>query len=127
MSDIDAAPPSLDGILSLKGVIEVAEEDEREEDRLAAEAAIIAGFNAALADMLAMRTAEGATLGTLLNKRLDEIAALTKKAEAAPGRKPEAIKARLAEQVATLLEASGRFDADSRIPLRDEPEECKGS
>ena len=29
-----------------------------------------------------------------------------------PGRKPEAIKARLAEQVATLLSASQRFDAD---------------
>ncbi len=31
---------------------------------------------------------------------------------AAPGRKPEAIKARLAEQVATLLSASERFDSD---------------
>ena len=30
----------------------------------------------------------------------------------APGRKPEAIKARLAEQVATLLAASQRFDSD---------------
>ena len=30
----------------------------------------------------------------------------------APGRKPEAIKARLAEQVATLLSASERFDSD---------------
>jgi uncharacterized protein YicC (UPF0701 family) len=34
------------------------------------------------------------------------------RAEAAPGRKPEAIKARLAEQIATLLEASQRFDPD---------------
>src|SRR5215467_1666634 len=35
---VDAAPPSLDGILSLKGVIEVADEDEREDDHRAAEA-----------------------------------------------------------------------------------------
>ena len=35
---------ALDGILSLKGVIEIIEEDEREEDHRAAEAAIIAGF-----------------------------------------------------------------------------------
>ena len=34
------------------------------------------------------------------------------RAEKAPGRKPEAIKARLAEQVATLLSASERFDSD---------------
>ena len=44
--------------------------------------------------------------------RLAEIAALAARAEAAPGRRPEAIKARLAEQVATLLAASDRFDAD---------------
>ena len=109
---VDASPPTLDGILSLKGVIEVTEEDEREEDRRAAEAAIISGFDRLLADLVAMRREEGATLGRLLSARLDEIAALAARAEAAPGRKPEAIKARLAEQVETLLSASQRFDSD---------------
>ena len=109
---VDAAPPSLDGILCLKGVIEVTEEDEREEDHRAAEAAIIAGFEQAVASLVAMRGAEGATLGRLLSTRLDEIAALAERAEKAPGRKPEAIKARLAEQVATLLSATERFDSD---------------
>jgi uncharacterized protein (TIGR00255 family) len=109
---VEAAPPTLDGILSLKGVIEVIEEDEREEDHRAAEAAILSGFDKALADLVAMRREEGATLGRLLSTRLDEIAALASRAEAAPGRKPEAIKARLAEQVATLLSASARFDSD---------------
>jgi uncharacterized protein (TIGR00255 family) len=109
---VGANRPTLDGILALKGVIEIVEEDERPEDRRAAEAAIIAGFNKTLADLVAMRRAEGATLGRLLLARLDEIAALAARAEAAPGRKPEAIKARLAEQVATLLSASQRFDSD---------------
>jgi uncharacterized protein (TIGR00255 family) len=109
---VEAAPASLDGILSLKGVIEVTEEDEREEDHRAAETAIIAGFEQALASLVAMRRAEGATLGRLLTARLDEIAELAARAEKAPGRKPEAIKARLAEQVATLLSASERFDSD---------------
>ncbi len=109
---VEAAPPSLDGILSLKGVIEVTEEDEREEDRRAAETAIVAGFDKALADLLAMRGEEGATLGRLLSERLEEIASLAARAEKAPGRKPEAIKARLKEQVATLLSASERFDSD---------------
>jgi uncharacterized protein (TIGR00255 family) len=109
---VEASPPTLDGILALKGVIEVTEEDEREEDRRAAEAAIISGFDRLLADLVAMRREEGATLGRLLSARLDEIAALAARAEAAPGRKPEAIKARLAEQVATLLSASQRFDSD---------------
>jgi len=109
---VEAAPATLDGILALKGVIEVTEEDEREEDRRAAETAILKGFEQALADLLAMRQAEGATLGRLLSARLSEIATLAARAEAAPGRKPEAIKVRLAEQVAMLLSASQRFDSD---------------
>ena len=55
---------------------------------------------------------EGMTLGQILIQRMDEIEKLAKKAEAAPGRKPEAIRARLAEQVAALLETSERFDSD---------------
>jgi uncharacterized protein (TIGR00255 family) len=109
---IDAAPPGLDGILALKGVIEVTDADESESERRAAESAIIAGFETALADLVTMRRAEGATLAKLLAARLADIAALTAGAEAAPGRKPAAIKARLAEQVANLLSASERFDSD---------------
>jgi uncharacterized protein (TIGR00255 family) len=109
---VDATPPSLDGILALKGVIEITEEDESEDERRGAEATIIAGFDKLIVDLVAMRRQEGATLERLLSTRLDEIAALAARAEAAPGRKPEAIKARLAEQVATLLKASERFDQD---------------
>lgn len=109
---VDAAPPSLDGILSLKGVIEVTEEDEGEDEHRAGENAIVAGFEQALAALIAMRRAEGTTIGRLLSARLDEIAALAARAESAPGRKPEAIKARLAEQVTTLLASSERFDSD---------------
>ena len=109
---VAAAPPTLDGILSLKGVMEVGDTDERAEDRLAAEAAIVAGFADTLAALVANRREEGAALGQLLGARLAEVATLTARAEAAPGRKPEAIKARLAEQIAVLLSSSERFDAD---------------
>jgi uncharacterized protein (TIGR00255 family) len=109
---VEAAPPTLDGILSLKGVIEVTEAEESEEERRAAEAAIVKGFAQAMEGLLGMRHAEGEALGKLLATRLSEIAALAARAEAAPGRKPEAIKARLAEQVASLMESSQRLDAD---------------
>jgi uncharacterized protein (TIGR00255 family) len=109
---VDAAPPSLDGILALKGVIEISEAQEHEEDHRAAESAVVAGFAAALAGLSEMRRHEGEALGNLLRTRLDEIAGLTARAEAAPGRRPEAIKARLAEQIAVLLDASARFDTD---------------
>ena len=109
---VEAAEPRLDGILSLKGVIEVLDEDEREDDRRAAEAAVIAGFQQTVAELAAMRRREGETLGRILAQRLAEIGALAARADAAPGRRPEAIKARIAELVATLLDASNRFDPD---------------
>jgi uncharacterized protein (TIGR00255 family) len=109
---IEAAPPSLDGILAMKGVVEVADQDESEEERQAAEAAVVAGFATALGALAAMRRHEGVALGVLLNARLDEIATLTAQAEAAPGRRPEAIKARLTEQIGAILGSSDRFDAD---------------
>jgi uncharacterized protein (TIGR00255 family) len=109
---VDAAPPRIDGILSLKGVIEVVDEDEREEDRQAAEAAVIAGFHTTLAELAEMRRREGASLGQVLSQRLSDIATLAARAETVPGRRPEAIKARIKEQVETLLGASERFDPD---------------
>jgi len=109
---VEAAPPSLDGILSLKGVIEVSEAEESEEERHGAEAAIVAGFGRALEGLADMRRTEGQELGRVLTARLSEIAVLAARADAVPGRKPEAIKARLVQQVAALLETSQRFDAD---------------
>ena len=109
---VDAEPPRLDGILTLKGVIEVIDEDEKEEERRAAEQAVIAGFHEVVAELAAMRRREGEALALVLAQRLAEIAALTARAEAVPGRRPEAIRARIAEQVATLLDASSRFDPD---------------
>jgi uncharacterized protein (TIGR00255 family) len=109
---VEAAPPSLDGILSLKGVIEVSEAEESEQEKQAAETAIVVGFAAALKGLGEMRRSEGVALGKILTARLDEIAALAARAEAAPGRKAEAIKARLAAQVAELLDTSTRLDPD---------------
>jgi uncharacterized protein (TIGR00255 family) len=109
---IGAAPPSVDGILGLKGVIEVGEQEISADQRAAAEAAVTTGFASALADLVKARRDEGAALARMLTMRLDEIAALTERAEKAPGRQAEAIKARLAEQVAVLLEAGNRFDPE---------------
>jgi uncharacterized protein (TIGR00255 family) len=109
---LEASPPSLDGLLALKGVIEVGETDESEEERRGAEAAVTEGFAAVIGALAEMRRREGAALGEVLKARLGEIAALTQRAERAPGRRPEAIRARLAEQIATLLAQSDRFDPD---------------
>src|SRR3954451_14192783 len=59
-SRIAAEVPRLDGILALKGIIEVTDEDEKEDERRAAEQAVVDGFREALAELLAMRRREGA-------------------------------------------------------------------
>ncbi|MGA2893796.1 MAG: YicC/YloC family endoribonuclease [Xanthobacteraceae bacterium] len=109
---IEASPPSLDGLLALKGVIEIGDAEEREDERRNAEAAAIVGFTASIAALGEMRRHEGAALGRVLSLRLGEITALAQRAEQAPGRRPDAIRARLAEQIATLLAQSERFDPD---------------
>jgi uncharacterized protein (TIGR00255 family) len=111
-ANIKTSPPSIDSLLALKGVIEVGDSEESEDDRRKAEAAVVDGFAAALAALSEMRRHEGAALGRVLTARLGDIAALTKRAEDAPGRRPDAIKARLAEQIATLVAQSDRFDPD---------------
>jgi uncharacterized protein (TIGR00255 family) len=109
---IDAVAPSVDGLLAIKGVIEVVEPEGDEEEDKAARAAAMAAFEQALTELVEMRRREGASLGQVLAARVDEIENLARRAEVAPGRKPEAIRARLAEQIAALLEASDRFDQD---------------
>jgi uncharacterized protein (TIGR00255 family) len=109
---LDAVAPSIDGLLAIKGVIEIVEPESDEAENKVARDAAAAAFDQALRDLVDMRRREGISLGQILSQRIDEIERLASKAEAAPGRKPDAIKARLAEQVAALLESSDRFDPD---------------
>jgi uncharacterized protein (TIGR00255 family) len=111
-SRVDATPPSLDGLLAIKGVMEISDAEESEEEKRSAEAAVTKGFSDAVAALAEMRRQEGAALKGVLTARLTEIAALAERADKLPARQPEAIRARLAEQVAALLEQSERFDAD---------------
>jgi uncharacterized protein (TIGR00255 family) len=109
---VDAQPPSLDGILGLKGVIEIVEAEENEQERREAEQAAVKGFEQALAELVAARRREGAALARVLMERVDEIAKLTAAAEASPARKPEAIRARLAEQLRALFDTGEKLDPD---------------
>src|SRR5438477_7461748 len=90
---IDAVAPSIDGLLALKGVIEVVDPESDEAEDNAAKAAAATAFEQARANLVEMRQREGVRLGQILPQRMEESESLTKKAEAAPGRKPDAIKA----------------------------------
>jgi uncharacterized protein (TIGR00255 family) len=109
---IDAAPPTLDGILALRGVLEAADSEIDEATRARLAVDLIAGLERALADLVAAREREGAALRTVLTLRLDEIERLTAAAETAPARRPEAIRARLAADIAAILDAGPSLDPD---------------
>lgn len=105
-------PPTLDGILALRGVVEVEDRVADEATRETLDAEILAGLDAALDGLVTMREREGAAIGRVLALRLDEMAELTDDAEASPARAPETIRTRLAEQIATLLDAAPALDPD---------------
>src|SRR5690606_21348037 len=104
-SRIEATPPSLDGLLGVKGVVEVSEPETDEAAKAAEAKAIIAGLARALDQLEAARRGEGEALERVLNERLDKIEDLTKQVEQHPARTPEAIGQRLADQVRALIGA----------------------
>lgn len=111
-SKIEAAPPTLDGLLSIRGILETvdAEDDPAVAEALAAD--LLADLDTALAELVVARNREGAAIGAVLNARMDEIERLTAAAEASPARTVEAIRKKLADQVAALLDASPALDPD---------------
>jgi uncharacterized protein (TIGR00255 family) len=109
---IDAQPPTLDGILAIRGVVETTEGEIDEETRAALDLEILKSLDVALTDLVGMRAREGDAIGTVLGARLSEIARLARAAEGSPVRAPEAIRIRLAEQIAVLLDASPALDPD---------------
>jgi uncharacterized protein (TIGR00255 family) len=104
------APPTMDGLLAVRGVVEVAEGEDDEAAVAAASAGALASLDDALVALGATRRTEGEALATVLRERLDAIETLTLAADANPARKPEAVKARLAESVASLMDAGRGFD-----------------
>lgn len=107
---VHAAPPTVDGLMALKGVLEIADPEESEDERAASDAAITDGFTEALDRLISARNDEGAALGEILGNHVDEIERLAEKAEIHPDRTLERIKTRLAEQLAALLDADNRLE-----------------
>ncbi len=104
------APPTMDGLLSLRGVVAIAEAEDDEAAIAAACAGALRSLDEALAALGEARRAEGEALAAVLRERLDAIEALTEAADANPARRPEAVRARLAESVAALMDSSRGFD-----------------
>lgn len=105
-----AASATADGLLALRGVLEMPEALESEEDRARLDKAILSVLDEALAGLEKARLAEGTALGLVLDAHLERIEALTLAAEADPSREPAVIRERIAEQVRLLMEPGAGLD-----------------
>jgi len=107
-----AAPPRLDGILGLRGILEAVEEEESAERQAARMATLEADLRAALEALVTMRAAEGKRLQDLASGHIDEIERLAGAARGCAATQPETLRRRFKEQLALVLEESSGIAED---------------
>ena len=101
--EIEAAPPRIDGLLALRGVIETVE-DESETLIEGRRQAVLAGWGLMLDRLATARTGEGARLAIVLRSQLTEIAALVEAAARCAAAQPSAIRGRLEAALASVVD-----------------------
>lgn len=104
-SQYGLAPASVDGILSLRGIIEASQSSADEVCKTELRAVLVSSFDETLVALRQMRLQEGARLQALLSGHVEKIAELACAARQDGSRSAEAIRERLAGHVALLLEA----------------------
>ena len=102
LAEEGATPPSADGLLALRGVIEVAEEVEDPEAHAAVEAAIAVTIEQALDALKLSRQREGEQLTPVIHDFVGTIEALTARAELEASSQTEAIRERFTRRISEL-------------------------
>ncbi len=105
--DFELQPVRATDVAAMRGVLDPAQ---GEADQSALLAALMADFEALVADFGAARRAEGARIGAVIAQQVERIAALTEvAAEAAEARRP-AVQRALNEALARVLEGAAEAD-----------------
>lgn len=102
-NEVEAAPPRLDGLIGLRGVIETVE-DEPDDVVETRRTAIVEAWTVALDRLALARNEEGARLEAILGGQLAEMAELVAAASACAAAQPEALRARLQQSLAAVVE-----------------------
>ncbi len=104
------AKSSPEGVLSVRGVLEISDIVESAETRAARYHEILGSFEVALAALADARQAEGSRLEPVLAGQLAIVERVVAAVAMAPGRSAETIRQRLAEQLARLRDANTGLD-----------------
>ncbi|MGZ9113379.1 MAG: YicC/YloC family endoribonuclease [Brevundimonas sp.] len=102
LAEEGATPPSADGLLSLRGVLEAPEEADEAEARAAVEAAMAATIDQALDALKLSRDREGGQLLPVVTDFIARIDALTAQAETEASAQTEAIRERFSRRMTEL-------------------------
>lgn len=102
LAEEGATPPSADGLLSLRGVLEAPEEVDDPEARAAVEAAMAVSIDQALDALRISRDREGSQLLPVITDFIDRIAALTAQAETEAAAQTAAIRERFGRRMTEL-------------------------
>lgn len=105
-----AEAPRVEGLLAIKGVLEIGESQDVAIDTSEETAALLSSFATALDHLCEARRGEGQRLEVVILGLLDGMAHHIESIVALPSRTPEAIQTKLAETVAKLLGTSPDFD-----------------
>ena len=105
-------PPRIDNLLGVRGVVEQADSLISEADMKALKATILGNLSEAIDALAAMRAEEGGRMKTVLEARLENIAALCAAAKDTAEAHPEAIKNKLSAQITELLGAEPSLPED---------------
>ena len=104
-------PASVDGLLAVRGVVEIEDEGDAAASTELADA-LKAGVARAVAALAEARLAEGRALSGILAGQLEAMERLVAAIETAPARRAEAVRAKLEAQIAALLGAAPALDPD---------------
>jgi uncharacterized protein (TIGR00255 family) len=110
-------PASADGLLALRGVLDIPELADDEIARAALDAAIMAALDQGLTGLEQSRRAEGVALSSILLGHVAAIESLVLRAEADPSRDPVVIRERIAGQVRVLMDAAGAALDETRLHM----------
>ena len=104
--------PRADGILALKGVLELTEPDDGEETRQTRLEHVLGGLDEALAALGLTRAREGAELQKVVSEHINQIEKLVADVSALPARTREAQMERLRAQLDRLLDTGIELSAE---------------
>jgi len=105
-------PPSVDGILALRGVLEQSDDEAGDEQNRALEAALLEGLDQLLDQLAEVRNDEGERMGGVLHDQLAVVESLSEEAGELAALQPDAIRKRLADQILTLVQDIAAIDPD---------------